>query len=587
MSLVAVSLVILGGALAPARLKDGVWAVQSKAGGWVQLRLTPDRDCLIRVEIGTNKITFQAKSGVTLDTGRLRTSGDTVRVFENEVLVCQIPVAQIPEGSPKQFCYDERAPVVRAAVSPAPNAHGWNNAPVTVTITAEDEEGGSGIKAIYYKIGTRSPVEVGVAQLSISQGGRVASYSLKLSDEGTQNIGFWAVDQAGNESEHQALTVRIDKTRPTITASRSPQPNSYGWNNTDVTVSFNCSDNLSGIASCTGQQRVSREGSGQSVTGEAVDKAGNRETATVSNINIDKTQPSISLSPSGGTYKESVTFNWSASDGLSGLIGCWVYVSGSRISTNCSGSYSLSPGSYSVEVKAEDKAGNVRSVSASYTVERKRPAYFDIIDLSAPSRANVGDSVRISATVKNTGEERGTQDIKLYIDGYWKDSKSLTLNPGESKTVSFYYTFSYSGSYTIKVASSNDYATRRIEIVRLSQPPWIIEVEAPYSVTGYLYYQNLVFQIPVRIHFVDPDGDVTLLIAEGWHTNGAYLGEKTAQLDVWGQTSGVIEKKFTITTNNLAIWCTGAFIIEITLRDGAGNYSNTYTIKVPVAGCVG
>jgi hypothetical protein len=552
----------------------------------VELKVTVDADGLIKVVIGTNQITFQVKANQELDTGLLRISGDLVQVIENGQLVCKIPVNDIPTAY-KRFCYDERKPVVRVSQSPSPNSYGWNNGNVAITVTAEDEEGGSGIKSIFYKIGTRSPVEVGAAQLSISQGGRVATYSLTISDEGTQNLGFWAVDQAGNESEHQTLTVRIDQTRPTISGSRSPGPNSYGWNNADVTVSFNCSDSLSGIASCTGQQRVSREGSGQSVTGEAVDKAGNSATATVSNINIDKTQPSISLSPSGGTYKDSVTFSWSASDGLSGLASCSVYVNGSRVSSNSSGSYTLSPGTHSVEVRAEDKAGNSRSVSVGYTVERKKPAYFDITDLSAPSRANVGDSVSISATVRNTGEERGTQDIKLYIDGSWKDSKSLSLSPGESGTVWFYYTFSYSGYYTIKVASDNDYATKGIEIIQPSQPPWIEWVEAPSSVTGYLSYPYLVFQIPVRIHFVDPNGDVNLLIAEGWHTNGAYLGEAKEDLDVWGQTHGVIEKKFTIRTNTLGVWCTGAFFLEITLRDRAGNYSNTYQIEVPVAGCVG
>jgi len=260
----------------------------------VELKLTVDADGLIKVVIGTNQITFPVKANQELDTGLLRISGDEVQVFENGQLVCKIPVNDIPTAY-KRFCYDERKPVVRVSQSPSPNSYGWNNGNVTIMVTAEDEEGGSGIKSIFYKIGTRSPVEVRTAQLSISQGGRVATYSLTIPDEGTHDLGFWAVDQAGNESEHQALTVRIDKTRPTISGSRSPDPNSYGWNNGDVTVTFNCSDSLSGIASCTGRQTVSREGSGQSVTGEAVDKAGNSATATVSDINIEKTPPTSTL----------------------------------------------------------------------------------------------------------------------------------------------------------------------------------------------------------------------------------------------------------------------------------------------------
>jgi hypothetical protein len=288
----------------------------------------------------------------------------------------------------------------------------------------------------------------------------------------------------------------------------------------------------------------------------------------VSNINIDKTQPSISLSPSGGTYKDSVTFSWSASDGLSGLASCSVYVNGSRVSSNSSGSYTLSPGTHSVEVRAEDKAGNSRSVSVGYTVERKKPAYFDITDLSAPSRANVGDSVSISATVRNTGEERGTQDIKLYIDGSWKDSKSLSLSPGESGTVRFYYTFSYSGYYTIKVASDNDYATRSIDIVRPSGPPRITNVT-----WASISLPFIGVQVGYFISFSDPDGDI-IKLRHDW--TGPSSGSETIDVSsvTWGRTSGTF----------IAGWagCEPADVVWIdylTLIDSQGNVSNTWELE--------
>jgi len=48
-----------------------------------------------------------------------------------------------------------------------------------------------------------------------------------------------------------------------------------GWNNSNVTVTFTCSDASSGIASCSGPVTVANEGANQSVTGHAVDNAGN------------------------------------------------------------------------------------------------------------------------------------------------------------------------------------------------------------------------------------------------------------------------------------------------------------------------
>src|SRR5262245_38557812 len=44
--------------------------------------------------------------------------------------------------------------------------------------------------------------------------------------------------------------IGIDNDPPTIAASVNPLPNTSGWNNANVTVSFTCSDAISGVASC-------------------------------------------------------------------------------------------------------------------------------------------------------------------------------------------------------------------------------------------------------------------------------------------------------------------------------------------------
>src|SRR5215470_19432428 len=94
-----------------------------------------------------------------------------------------------------------------------------------------------------------------------------------------------------NDSRKSAktLTIKLDKTPPTIVGSRSPAPNVNGWNNSPVTVSFACSDNLSGLApgSPPANTVLSSEGADQQVTGACQDLAGNMATATVTGINID------------------------------------------------------------------------------------------------------------------------------------------------------------------------------------------------------------------------------------------------------------------------------------------------------------
>src|SRR5438876_102996 len=66
------------------------------------------------------------------------------------------------------------------------------------------------------------------------------------------------------------------------------------------------------------------EGAGQSVTGTATDRAGNTATFTVSNINIDKTAPTISAqrdtaANAYGWNNTDVLSSYAASDALSGL----------------------------------------------------------------------------------------------------------------------------------------------------------------------------------------------------------------------------------------------------------------------------
>ena len=116
-----------------------------------------------------------------------------------------------------------------------------------------------------------------------------------LSSEGSgQSAGGTCTDKAGNTGG-STLTINIDKTPPTVSASAFPPLNSTGWNNTAVTVSFTGTDGLSGIDTCTNAVILSNEGSGQSASGTCTDKAGNpSETATVSGINIDKDTSIIS-----------------------------------------------------------------------------------------------------------------------------------------------------------------------------------------------------------------------------------------------------------------------------------------------------
>ncbi len=83
-----------------------------------------------------------------------------------------------------------------------------------------------------------------------------------------------------------------DITPPSITGSVSPQPNSNGWNNTDVTVTWSMVDPQSGIASSTGCGPVTltSETAGVTLTCSATNGAEASTSESVI-IKIDKTPP--------------------------------------------------------------------------------------------------------------------------------------------------------------------------------------------------------------------------------------------------------------------------------------------------------
>jgi hypothetical protein len=148
---------------------------------------------------------------------------------------------------------DNDPPEITATVSPSPNAAGWNNSNVIVSFTCTDAT--SGVASC--------PTPVPVA-----------------SEGAGQAVSGTAVDKAGNTAT-TSVTVNLDKTPPTISASINPQPDAGGWNSSPVTVSFACGDALSGVASCASPVTITTEVTGNPITGTAIDIAGNTAQTTV------------------------------------------------------------------------------------------------------------------------------------------------------------------------------------------------------------------------------------------------------------------------------------------------------------------
>ncbi|HYW72820.1 MAG TPA: HYR domain-containing protein [Pyrinomonadaceae bacterium] len=179
-----------------------------------------------------------------------------------------------------------------------------------------------------------------------------------------------------------------DTTGPSTVATVNPNPNAAGWNNGDVTVNLDASDNANG----SGIKQINYVASGGTsipltsvnsatvpvlVTGEgqtvityfARDNASNTESPHTLVVKIDKTAPVISNIPSPtveATSSSGATVTWtgpSVSDNLdpNATISC------SRLSGS-----SFPMGDTQVTCTASDQAGN--SSTASFTVTVNPPA---------------------------------------------------------------------------------------------------------------------------------------------------------------------------------------------------------------------
>jgi hypothetical protein len=212
-----------------------------------------------------------------------------------------------------------------------------------------------------------------------------------------------ATNPAGTTTESR--TIKIDLTNPLISGSAAPPANVNGWNNTAVTVSFTCSDALSGILSCladgeaTGSKTLSSEGAGQSVSGTATDNAGNTNTASVSGLNIDLTKPVVTLTcPTTVVLNTAgVTAPWSASDALSGLV------------TPASGTVALdtnSPGAHTTTTPvAKDAADNTNTASCTYYVIYKFSGFFSPVDnLPTINAANAGQGIPVKWRITDAND---------------------------------------------------------------------------------------------------------------------------------------------------------------------------------------
>src|SRR5206468_2120909 len=143
-----------------------------------------------------------------------------------------------------------------------------------------------------------------------------------------------ATDRAGNTA-NTSTTIKLDLTAPTVSgAVTSGTAGTNGWYTSNVTVTWTCTDALSGMVTttgCTGSggnsntngtssgtSTINADTTGTVTTGTATDVASNTNTATVT-VKRDTVAPSVSGATlpapnAAGWNKADVTVTWTCTD---------------------------------------------------------------------------------------------------------------------------------------------------------------------------------------------------------------------------------------------------------------------------------
>lgn len=353
----------------------------AKEGGVVTATVTttPDTECVVIFVNGEPVTSDASADGATSWTLSFSAgAGDGVRQIR--ATAYSTTDCEHSDGSATEsMVLDNTGPAVEAKPSPIPNDAGWNNvSPVTVTWSAVDN-GFSGVLI------DPSPRKQDVD-------GETSGTTLDAT----------ATDRLGNVGEG-SIVVKIDATPPQIVGERSPEANGFGWNNSPVTVMFRCSDALSGVVSCSPARTIRTEGT-TTVTGAAVDVAGNRSTAIAGPIKIDATPPTVVINgvTDGAVYRlGSVPVpSCAALDELSGPNGCT-----GQVTSAGDGPLGL----FTYTARATDEAGNVAERSVNYHVIAAVSTFSVRARLHAQHR-------RVSARVRRS-LRRGALVGTLTVDG--------------------------------------------------------------------------------------------------------------------------------------------------------------------------
>ena len=241
-----------------------------------------------------------------------------------------------------------------------------------------------------------------------------------------------------------------DGDAPTTTHALAPEPVN-GWNTGDVTLTlateagatteFRLGDGA--FQAYTGPVTISDEGD-TVVTYRSTDADGNVEEDKTVTVRIDKTAPTSTATPDGGTFDGPTQVTLAGADFGSGVDALEYRLDGGDW-TEYSGPVTISgDGQHTLEHRATDVAGNAGEIGGgTYTIESGGgPGAPSVQGFADPSEGPAPLRVRFSAT--------GSDPDGGGLDYEWELENGTVLGPR------FAYTFTEPGTHTATVTVTDD-----------------------------------------------------------------------------------------------------------------------------------
>lgn len=272
---------------------------------------------------------------------------------------------------------DVTPPVITPVVTGTSGDNGWYTSDVAVSWTLEDAE---------------SPVSAQSGCDATTVGANTAGLTFTCS----------ATSAGGTATA--SVTVKRDDSPPVITPTVAGTLGDNGWYTSDVAVSWNVTDDVSGASVCSSStQSTDTPGSAHSCS--ASNGAGLSASASVS-VKRDATTPLVTYSGNLGSYTvdQSVSITCSATDAMSG-------VASSTCADVTGAAHTFDLGTNTRTASAIDRAGNTGSGSASFTV---KVTYASLCTLTERmvSQAGIAKSLCAKLAAAEAAAERGNTNAK-------------------------------------------------------------------------------------------------------------------------------------------------------------------------------